>query len=170
MQGQGATPEPVNTEPRPGAREFLDVLGEEFAELHPDVAYTGRSLADLYAAIQQLNRPQSALCLSGGGIRSASFALGVLQALARHGVLFGIDYLSTVSGGGYIGSWLSAWRHQAGDDRAVLRSLTTRTADPADEAPELGALRASSNYLTPKKVRCRRTPGRLWRSSSEIWC
>src|ERR1700752_4078669 len=151
MQGQGATTEPVSAEPRPGAREFLDVLGEEFAELHPDVAYTGRSLADLYAAIHQLNRPQSALCLSGGGIRSASFALGVLQALARHGLLFGFDYLSTVSGGGYIGGWLSAWRHQAGDDRAVLRSLTTRTVDPADEAPELGALRASSNYLTPQK-------------------
>ena len=40
------------------------------------------------------------LALSGGGIRSATFALGVLQALAKRGLLSKIDYLSTVSGGG----------------------------------------------------------------------
>src|SRR5262245_20645637 len=48
------------------------------------------------------------LCLSGGGIRSASFAMGVLQALNEHRCLPRIDYLSTVSGGGYMGSALSA--------------------------------------------------------------
>jgi len=47
------------------------------------------------------------LAISGGGIRSATFALGLLQALARHDLLKGFDYLSTVSGGGYIGSCLS---------------------------------------------------------------
>jgi len=49
------------------------------------------------------------LALSGGGIRSATFSLGVMQALARHGLLDKFDYLSTVSGGGYIGgavTWL----------------------------------------------------------------
>ena len=149
MQSQGATTDPGGAVSRPGAREALDILGEEFAALHPG-ADAGRTLADLYASIHQLERPQSALCLSGGGIRSASFALGVLQALARHGLLFRFDYLSTVSGGGYIGSWLSAWRRHAGDDEVVLRSLTTRAVDPADEATELRALRASSNYLTPR--------------------
>lgn len=49
----------------------------------------------------------SGLALSGGGIRSASFSLGILQALAHNGWLKNIDYLSTVSGGGYIGSSLS---------------------------------------------------------------
>lgn len=47
------------------------------------------------------------LALSGGGIRSASFSLGVMQALAYNGWLARIDYLSTVSGGGYIGSSLT---------------------------------------------------------------
>ena len=47
------------------------------------------------------------LALSGGGIRSATFALGVAQVLARRGVLARTDYLSTVSGGGYLGSFLS---------------------------------------------------------------
>jgi hypothetical protein len=46
------------------------------------------------------------LALSGGGIRSATFSLGVVQALAQRGLLRRIDYLSTVSGGGYIGAWL----------------------------------------------------------------
>src|SRR5690348_5597122 len=53
--------------------------------------------------------PLAALCLSGGGIRSATFNLGILQALARNKHLERFHYLSTVSGGGYIGSWLTSW-------------------------------------------------------------
>lgn len=56
--------------------------------------------------------PLSALCLSGGGIRSASFNLGVLQALGKYEQIRNIDYLSVVSGGGYIGAWLSTWIHR----------------------------------------------------------
>ena len=48
------------------------------------------------------------LCLSGGGIRSATFNLGFLQALFHNGLLRRVDYLSTVSGGGYIGSCMTA--------------------------------------------------------------
>lgn len=48
------------------------------------------------------------LAFSGGGIRSASFNLGLLQALHAKKLLPKVDYLSTVSGGGYIGSFLSA--------------------------------------------------------------
>src|SRR5262249_26766087 len=48
------------------------------------------------------------LALSGGGIRSAAFCLGSLQALYETGVLGRVDYLSTVSGGGYIGCSLTA--------------------------------------------------------------
>ena len=49
------------------------------------------------------------IALSGGGIRSASFCLGVLQALAKADLLKRFDYLSTVSGGGYIGASLTWW-------------------------------------------------------------
>src|SRR5262245_3344993 len=49
------------------------------------------------------------LALSGGGIRSATFSLGVLQAMHDLGALRSVDYLSTVSGGGFCGSWWSAW-------------------------------------------------------------
>lgn len=51
------------------------------------------------------------LAFSGGGIRSATFNLGVLQALQAGGMMRRVDYLSSVSGGGYIAScytWLRA--------------------------------------------------------------
>ena len=56
-----------------------------------------------------------ALCLSGGGVRSAAYCLGVLQALAAARRLAGFHYFSTVSGGGYIGAWLQTMiqRHGA---------------------------------------------------------
>lgn len=47
------------------------------------------------------------LSLSGGGVRSASFGLGVLQSLYRNGILKHVDYLSSVSGGGYVGALFS---------------------------------------------------------------
>ena len=49
------------------------------------------------------------LALSGGGIRSATFCLGLLQGLERLRLLPVFDYLSTVSGGGYVGGWWSGW-------------------------------------------------------------
>jgi MFS family permease len=51
----------------------------------------------------------SGLAISGGGIRSAAFALGVVQLLVKHDVMKHFDYLSTVSGGGYLGSFLSTY-------------------------------------------------------------
>lgn len=54
-----------------------------------------------------VGRNLSGLAFSGGGIRSACFNLGVIQALAKADKLAYFDYLSTVSGGGYIGATLS---------------------------------------------------------------
>ncbi len=58
------------------------------------------------------------LALSGGGIRSATFNLGALQALADRGLLEKVDYVSSVSGGGYIASCLTWLRAQAPAGRA----------------------------------------------------
>jgi Domain of Unknown Function (DUF1080)/Patatin-like phospholipase len=91
------------------------------------------------------------LAFSGGGIRSATFNLGVLQSLARRELLSKFDYLSTVSGGGYIGSWLMAWIKRCGikDVRAGLRP--ERGKHPGDDEPQqIHFLRRFSNYLTPK--------------------
>ncbi|MBI5616913.1 MAG: patatin-like phospholipase family protein [Gammaproteobacteria bacterium] len=104
------------------------------------------------------------LAFSGGGIRSATFNLGVLQALAKQRLLHDVDFLSTVSGGGYIGGWLTAW---LGRERQKLREalpaarsrdVNGRALDTVSEAlarnegiPQIEHLRRFSNYLTPKK-------------------
>src|SRR5690242_14508514 len=61
------------------------------------------------------------LAFSGGGIRSATFNLGVLQALAKLKLLTRLDYLSTVSGGGYIGGWFQAWFYREYFDLRIQR-------------------------------------------------
>jgi hypothetical protein len=134
------------------------VLEEEFAVLHGPLPGTPRGGEDgdrlpaLYEAIHALPEKRAALCVSGGGIRSATFALGVLQGLARAGLLTQFHYLSTVSGGGYIGAWLSAWIHRERNDvekvTGELASLRPRAKlDP--EPPPIAHLREFSNYLSP---------------------
>lgn len=93
-----------------------------------------------------------ALCLSGGGIRSATFGLGVLQGLAQVGALSRFHYLSTVSGGGYIGSWLSRWIHEEKGDLNVVQTALHGNVSakyPSGEPRQLRTLRAYSNYLSP---------------------
>jgi hypothetical protein len=94
------------------------------------------------------------LALSGGGIRSATFNLGVLQALADLDLLRRLDYVSSVSGGGYIASWLTAWSKRCVSDgiRTVQRCLSpARSPDPrAEGLRPIRWLREYSNYLTPK--------------------
>src|SRR5690242_2968289 len=75
---------------------------------------------------------QIAVGVSGGGIRSATFALGLFQALARRNLLKHIDYLSTVSGGGYFGGFLSKLFLSAGRNRSAPESLAQATAALAD--------------------------------------
>lgn len=88
------------------------------------------------------------LALSGGGIRSAAFCLGALQALAEHKMITQIDYLSTVSGGGYIGSATSSAMSLNGGVFPFEGS-----ADDMSDPPALGHIRDHSNYLTPRGKR-----------------
>jgi glycerophosphoryl diester phosphodiesterase len=121
-----------------------------------------------------LNMDLLGLAFSGGGIRSATFNLGVLQALSKAGLLRHCDYLSTVSGGGYIGSWLAAWIRRESVARAAIdaaapaphdpnaaaastmadierRLSPTRSPNPMDERVRpIRFLREYSNYLTPR--------------------
>ena len=92
------------------------------------------------------------LAFSGGGIRSATFNLGVLQALADLKLLCRIDYLSTVSGGGYIGSWLVAWTQRLGSFARLEEQISAHRVHLKDdkEQPPVRFLRVFSNYLTPK--------------------
>ncbi|WBS00033.1 patatin-like phospholipase family protein [Pseudoduganella sp. SL102] len=98
-------------------------------------------LTDVYAAAHEAGL--AGLAFSGGGIRSATFNLGVVQALAQSRVLHDFDYLSTVSGGSYIGGWLSKWIHHLQGDVTRLESemagAVPRSPDPDAAAPSPGS-------------------------------
>jgi hypothetical protein len=99
------------------------------------------------------------LALSGGGIRSATFSLGVLQALASQDLLKHFDYLSTVSGGGFIGSSLGWWLSRPEMKFGVgPNDFPYGTRDPStwkgaqpslEQKTLLKFLRQHGNYLTP---------------------
>src|SRR5262245_59804519 len=136
-----------------------EVLEAEFVALHgelpPDYPSSTESkirLNGLWGAIHALKEKRAALCISGGGIRSATFGLGILQGLARCGLLEKFHYLSTVSGGGYIGSWLSAWTKNDPDGiRGVVGELKSRSDSTLNpEPPPIRHLREFSNYLAPR--------------------
>ena len=90
------------------------------------------------------------LALSGGGIRSATFNLGLLQGLAKKGWLSKFDYLSTVSGGGYIGGWLSAWIQRTKGGVEEVEAELARSHELPAPAP-IAFLRRFSNFMTPRR-------------------
>ena len=154
------TREPEGTPPD----TWCDALETEYRTLYgdpglpPDVA--SEPHGRLHAMHERMHeRRPSALCLSGGGIRSATFALGVLQGLAHLGVLNSFDYLSTVSGGGYTGGWFTAWLRRAGSTgrREVFgaldpaRAQVDGAADPKgrDSSP-VERVRLTCRYLAPR--------------------
>src|SRR5262245_48379203 len=90
------------------------------------------------------------LSLSGGGVRSAAFCMGALQAIEISGALKRIDYLSTVSGGGYIGSSLTAALN-AHETSGKDKDRPPIFASPMSgaETPGVQHIRDYSNYLVP---------------------
>ena len=150
-------------------RAWLEVRDAKYCKLEKeknDPETSPSKIDDLERECFELDRPLkrllhkmngSAVCLSGGGIRSASFGLGVLEGLARFslrelpktrqvpdkadsetvGLLHSIDYLSTVSGGGYIGCWLSAWVYRRwAAATQVLRDKLDKTGAELTKAKE----------------------------------
>jgi hypothetical protein len=136
-------------------------LVTDFAEIY------GAEYADMKNAARASRRPgtqdeMNGLALSGGGIRSASFCLGVLQALNAEGVLRKFDYLSTVSGGGYIGTSMTVSMsaaeieaHKKAEPRAAearrapvpWRFPFGKTGEEVGETDETRHLRDRSRYL-----------------------
>ena len=125
--------------------EELDLIKQQLGETH------GRNKS---------RDSLTGLAFSGGGIRSATFNLGIIQSLAGKSLLERFDYLSTVSGGGYIGSWLSAQIQRCcrEDGEAEGKQKVQCFQKSLGASQESGAehdavkwLRSYSNYLTPKK-------------------
>lgn len=90
------------------------------------------------------------ISLSGGGIRSAAFNLGALQALQEERVLGSAEYVAAVSGGNYIASALTISHAYADPDAQDRHPLW------AHGSPEERLLRRNTNYLAPGYA------GRTW--------
>ena len=143
-----------------------------------DILLKERQALNLPCAEGDLADPcGSALAISGGGIRSASFALGVVQTFLNEKpgnsaadsdetCFDRFDYMSTVSGGGYIGgavTWLKHHFGKDGDWRLFLgdRNLGARSAEFRADKIEgaagssftwLDFFRQHGNYLKPSSM------------------
>ncbi|NQD36402.1 hypothetical protein HPT27_05140 [Permianibacter sp. IMCC34836] len=100
------------------------------------------------AARVELDQVELGVAVSGGGIRSATFALGFFQGLARGDGRVGnllpkVDWLSTVSGGGYFGSFLGRLFQSCGDPQSVTEQLLNPHSGPVEH------LRRHGRYLAP---------------------
>lgn len=99
------------------------------------------------AGVADAVAPKIGLALSGGGVRSATFNFGLLRGLARAGSLRQVDYLSTVSGGGYVGSAFTRLFNATQGAQAVEDGLRS------DTSTLLWWLRSNGRYLTPAGLR-----------------
>lgn len=79
------------------------------------------------------------IALSGGGIRSATFNLGLLSSFNSHNLLKRSDYLSSVSGGGYINSFVQKELHEEDDYNSLFSE------------DKIERLKSFGDYLRPHK-------------------
>jgi hypothetical protein len=128
----------------PELADFSQVFHAEFKEL---LKRRARFMLDVVPPDSPNPVPTVAhgftgIALSGGGVRAAVFSLGVLQGLQSKRVVDCTDYLSTVSGGGYIGTALTIGMSTNGGVFPFARN-----ADDPGETPEVQHLRDNSRYL-----------------------
>ena len=118
-------------------------------EVQPDeTRYEIGDIVEDGARATSLRLESVGLAFSGGGIRSATFNLGFLQGISSLGLLKHFDYLSTVSGGGYIGAWFAAWVRREGG----------AAGDP--KRPDEGDIeRAAAPHIAKARERIRNSPG-----------
>ncbi|MFO0907072.1 MAG: hypothetical protein U0794_01680 [Isosphaeraceae bacterium] len=125
------------------AVQLSQVRDRELAEIVIRRREAGLTVeADETTARKRIGDELVGLALSGGGIRSASFNVGLIQSLQQSGLLRQVDYLSTVSGGGYAGACLSS---------LALHPNTSLNGGPATEpaADDPGALEADASVPHP---------------------
>ncbi len=125
----------------PSGRQRKEKVLELRGLSEPNLEKYAAALKDCVAKEQPLKKilhaaKPTALCFSGGGIRSASFGLGVLTQLARlsrgagdKSVLNKIDYVSTVSGGGYVGSWFTGWLRAKNLDKQKASATASKSEE-----------------------------------------
>ena len=83
-------------------------LNERIGDINASEAEEIRRRRERHGLPTPAGKDAVGLALSGGGIRSATFCLGIVQVLAERNLLRDVDFLSTVSGGGYVGSFITS--------------------------------------------------------------
>jgi predicted acylesterase/phospholipase RssA len=171
-------------EPKRGEHDYVDLRGRKYHNAPFDQTPVGIAEREAIEGRRETIRdakegkgkkngpdrtgcPHTGLALSGGGIRSAAFNLGALQALHAFSGIEGIDYLSTVSGGGYIGCCLTAAlaapkakkkghcepkeheNQSALADQKEKNPFPFTRDDSNDDTPAVHHIRDYSNYLKP---------------------
>ncbi|HEY2823853.1 MAG TPA: hypothetical protein VGJ06_22615 [Candidatus Acidoferrum sp.] len=134
---------------------FQQVQAEEKQAVRAPAA---ASVLSARSATAEATQEQSyGLAFSGGGIRSATFNLGILQGLAQAKLLPHMKFISTVSGGGYIGGWLVSWIKRAPRGLMEVQEKLGDYENHRDddggiaEPRQVNFLRDYSNYMTPRK-------------------
>ena len=155
--------DPESKQASNAANAFNEVFAAELVEIGIRQSNAGSSAKESLGEDAPSHTGASAdpkelagIALSGGGIRAATSGLGVLQALRKMGILPVFDYLSTVSGGGFAGSWWSAWTSREFDSAATQEDKffppPERTQPERDERGKNAAQKAqdeSADILIP---------------------
>jgi Patatin-like phospholipase len=122
------------------------VYGEPVAEQayrrRPEVHFSDEWTWNRY---DKTGPPRHCLALSGGGMRAATFSIGVLRQLAKNGDLAKIDVISSVSGGSYASSWYYAQALLANKRNEAF--YLARLFEGAEQSPELKQLRQHSRLM-----------------------
>ena len=131
------------TEPQPEKKNFWtfeQVFAAEYDDLY-ERCPTIRA-KDKAGGQPSVENGLVGVALSGGGIRSATFCLGALQAMNTADILRNVNYLSTVSGGGYIGTATTIAM-----STSPYEFPFSKTSEDVGETPETRHLRDNARYL-----------------------
>jgi hypothetical protein len=97
--------------------------------------------------VLSIDRTKSSTIPAGKDGNNVIGCLGAVQGLARLGILGKFHYLSTVSGGGYLGSMLAAWAYRAPGGMADVEAGLVASRGTNN----VGWLREYLSYLSPKR-------------------
>ena len=142
----------------PGALQSVEPTASSRVQERGALWYPEGLRAAEHAALQATpKRAQCGLAFSGGGVRSATFCLGVMQGLSKISrdrkdklavisdpLLSRFGFLSTVSGGGYFGGFLTQLFQ-----RKPIRSAADVEAVLVDDVAHVSADASTSESLTP---------------------
>jgi len=170
---------PKATRRIPGGFSFEDVFQQELVDVEKrweNVYQNSSAKRNLHMKNNKpLTIPTTAhnlvgIAFSGGGIRSATINLGIAQALHERGVFEHADYMSTVSGGGYLGSSISTLMRrktksvgEMAEQSGLRKDSRTHHSEIDGELVKAGQELIKRHNTLGDRFRWRVPPRALWR-------